>query len=135
MPAARRPNSAAEQSGLTEATIGAVVETFYAACRADPVLGPVFAEHVGDWDAHLARIRSFWSAVLLGQPGYAGRPLHAHLSIGGLGPHHFSVWLRLFDRAVREHCTPEQGAVLMGTAGRMAKGIIAASEKRRPLAG
>jgi len=114
---------------LTPQVIAAVVDEFYAACRVDPVLGPVFNARVHDWDAHLARIRSFWAAALLGERGYSGRPLEAHLGIEGLGSEHFSAWLRLFRQTVERRCTPKDAAAFMARAGRMARAMT--GEARR----
>jgi hemoglobin len=116
-------------ASLTPAVIAAVVDDFYAACRADPVLGPIFNQRVHDWAVHLARIRSFWSAALLGERGYAGRPLEAHLAIESLRPEHFSVWLRLFKQTVERHCTPNDAAAFMARAGRMARAMTGEAKR------
>lgn len=105
---------------MTPGTIRAVVDDFYARCRADPTLGPIFDRQVHDWDAHLARICAFWAAVILRTGGYAGRPLEAHRAIPDLAPAHFAVWLRLFNLTVRTHCSPADASLFMTLAGRMA---------------
>ncbi|MBY0309358.1 MAG: group III truncated hemoglobin [Phycisphaerales bacterium] len=110
-------------ASLTPAVIARVVDEFYAACRVDPVLGPVFNARVDSWDAHLARIRSLWGAALLGERGYAGRPLEAHLAIEGLSAEHFSAWLRLFKQTVERVCTAQDAAAFMARAGRMARAM------------
>lgn len=113
---------------ITPEVIASVVDRFYARCRADPVLGPIFERHVQDWDEHLARLRAFWGAALLGAGGYSGRPLQAHLAIEGLLPGHFSVWLRLFRETLAEHTpplTPGDAELFLARAGRMANRIIA----------
>ena len=38
---------------------------FYAAVRRDDVLGPIFDQHVKNWDAHLPTMVDFWSSALL----------------------------------------------------------------------
>lgn len=114
---------------ITPAVIASVVDDFYARCRRDPVLGPVFEAQVDDWDEHLARIRAFWGAALLRDGGYSGRPLEAHLAIPGLAPEHFSAWLRLFALTVESHSPPltEGDVALFKTrAGRMANRLMAA---------
>lgn len=112
---------------VTPEAIRAIVEEFYARCRAHPVLGPVFERQVRDWDAHLARIREFWAAAVLRTGSYAGRPLEAHRAIPGLAPEHFSVWLRLFGETVRAHCSPADADLFMTLAGRMAGRMRAAT--------
>lgn len=123
---ARRPLSPT----ITPGVIAAVVNDFYAACRADPVLGPIFNERVHDWPAHLQRIGDFWGAAILGTGRYAGRPLEAHLAIPSLGAEHFSIWLRLFRRTVESRCSAEDAATFMALAGRMANRIMAEGERR-----
>lgn len=125
-------DSAAER--ITPGVIAGVVDDFYAACRADPVLGPIFNERVKDWDEHLARIRAFWGAALLRDGGYAGRPLEAHLAIPDLRPAHFAVWLRLFARTVESYRPPltdSDVSLFMTRAGRMANRFMAVGEMRR----
>lgn len=112
-------------SGVTPEQIAAVVEEFYAACRADPLLGPVFNTRIHDWPAHLLRIRAFWSAALLKTGGFSGRPIEAHRAVPDLGGEHMAVWLRLFAQSVRRHCTPEGAAEFLKLAGRMGSRIMA----------
>lgn len=120
-----QPTGEALVRDLTPETIALIIDEFYTACRVHPVLGPIFNHHVLDWDAHLARIRAFWSAVLFKTGGYSGRPLEAHLAIPDLSRAHFSIWLRLFDQTVAAHCTPHDAAVFMTMAGRMANRLMA----------
>jgi len=53
-----------ERTGITEAMIAALVDTFYGRVREDSLLAPVFAR-VENWDEHLAKLRAFWSSVVL----------------------------------------------------------------------
>ncbi|MGP1310413.1 MAG: group III truncated hemoglobin [Phycisphaerales bacterium] len=123
--------STSEAQRITPEVIASIVERFYAACRKDPTLGPVFEAHVDDWDDHLARIRAFWGAALLRDGGYSGRPLEAHLAIPNLGREHFSAWLRLFLETVEEHRPPltDTDVEMFRTrTGRMANRILAAAK-------
>jgi hemoglobin len=127
LPLSAAPGGPGASTTITPAVIRAVIEDFYAACRGHPVLGPVFAAHVTDWPAHLDRIQAFWEAAILRRPGYAGRPLEAHLAIDALDRRHFSTWLRLFRDAAGRHCTPADVEVFMTMAGRMANRMMAAT--------
>lgn len=91
---------------ITEAEIARVIAVFYAAVRRHEVLGPIFAEHVGDWPAHEARIAAFWNGAILYKAGYNGSPMRAHLSAGNVRPEHFQIWLALFDEALRRTLPP-----------------------------
>ncbi|MFD1808309.1 hypothetical protein ACFSHQ_09780 [Gemmobacter lanyuensis] len=46
----------------------------YAAVRAHPVLGPVFAHHVTDWPAHEEKISRFWRNAILREGFMTARP-------------------------------------------------------------
>src|ERR1039457_835108 len=48
------------QTGIDEAMIERLVRGFYAKVQSDPVLGPIFAAQVGDWNAHITKLCSFW---------------------------------------------------------------------------
>lgn len=82
---------------VTPDQIDRVVAAFYAAVRADAVLGPVFAAHVHDWPPHEAKIGRFWRNALLGDGGYSGNPMQVHRGAAGLKPEHFAHWLTIFD--------------------------------------
>ena len=81
-PTARREAIAAAiaaRTGIDEATIVTLVHRFYANVRGDPILAPVFAARIDDWEAHLARMCAFWSSVALMSGRYHGQPRGKHL--------------------------------------------------------
>lgn len=126
-------------SALDEATIRAVVHTFYAEVRRDDLLGPIFAAAIAPerWPPHLAKMCDFWSATLLHTRRYAGRPLPPHLAIPGLGEPHFRRWLALFRASVTRFCAPEAASLFMDRALRIAHSFrmaIAYHEGADPLA-
>ena len=85
-----------EAAICTELEVASLVESFYAAVRSDPVLGPIFAAHVRDWNAHLPKMVDFWSSVLRRTSRYRGTPLQAHFALPGLSAELFQRWLDLF---------------------------------------
>ena len=97
-----------------------LVERFYGAARRDAVLGPIFEAHVSDWEAHLAKMRDFWSAAIYRTGRYAGRPLVAHRRVAEIRPEHFPRWVELWERAVDEVVTSSAAAPLKLLASRMA---------------
>jgi hemoglobin len=76
-----------------------LVHGFYAQVRLDPLLGPVFERHVGDWDHHLQHLVDFWSAMLRGTRRFGGAPMARHLAVPGLDAAMFARWLELFATA------------------------------------
>jgi hemoglobin len=135
-PPFRLPLTEASRSAATRSTtitpdvIRSVVGSFYARCRSDRTLGPIFDRHVRDWDAHLDRICAFWEAAVLRTGGYSGRPLEAHLAIPDLAPEQFTAWLRLFRQSLESlspPLAPEDVALLLTLAGRMANRIRSAA--------
>lgn len=81
---------------FTESEIRGLVDAFYAKVRRDPMLGPIFAAHIDDWDGHLTKLANFWSSVLLKTGRYRGAPLPKHLAIADLNADLFERWLGLF---------------------------------------
>lgn len=81
-----------------EAIIRACVRRFYAAARADALLGPVFTEAITDWERHLAVMDDFWSATLLGATRYAAAPFAPHLKLT-MSQAHFDRWRDLWLEA------------------------------------
>jgi hemoglobin len=92
-PSARRPTPT---EICTEREVCALVEGFYARVRNDPVLGPIFAEHVQDWDVHMPKMIDFWSAALRRTARYRGMPMPVHNALPGLDGDLFARWIRLF---------------------------------------
>ena len=108
-------------TGLDEALLDRLVRAFYAAAREDAVLGPLFAR-VHDWEAHIAKITTFWSSVALLTGQYHGQPLAAHLPLA-LSKPHFERWLILFEETARDVCTPDGAEYLMEKAHRIARSL------------
>jgi hemoglobin len=92
---------------VTEAQIAAVIEEFYAVVQTHPGLGPVFAAHVTDWEAHKAKIGRFWRNAILMERSYDGNPMQVHKDAGNVRPGMFIPWLALFDAVLRRQVPPE----------------------------
>lgn len=129
----RRPEMTArlmEETGLDEARLTALVHQFYAKVRQDPMLGPIFAEHVADWPVHLARMVDFWSSIALMTGRYHGAPMPAHIGLP-VGRKEFARWLSLFEKTAEETCPPEGSALLVDRAYRIAGRLYAAVESHK----
>lgn len=80
----------------TEEEIVQLVYGFYDAVRADAVLGPIFNQHVKNWDTHLPVMVDFWSSALRGTARFRGSPMPKHAALPGLSVELFQHWLALF---------------------------------------
>ena len=89
----------------SEEAIGLCVRSFYARAQKDPLLAPVFAASIADWEHHLKKIQDFWSRALLGTERYSGFPFPAHLQLP-VEPEHFSRWMALFEATAQETLSP-----------------------------
>jgi hemoglobin len=108
-------------TGLDDAVLEHLVRTFYTAARQDPMIGPLF-DAVQDWEAHIARIATFWSSIALMTGRYHGQPMAAHLKLP-LEPRHFARWLALFEQTARAECPEPAVALLMEKARRIAQSL------------
>jgi hemoglobin len=95
-----RKRAEAAAVGIDDALIDALVERFYATCRRDALLGPIFERHVADWPVHMARLKDFWAAVTLEPGRYRGNPMMKHIAVGGLDAQHFERWLQLWHETI-----------------------------------
>ncbi len=87
----------------TEADVRQLVDEFYGKIRTDALLNPIFADVARvDWTRHLPKMYAFWNGMILGIPGYSGRPFPAHVNLP-VSAAHFSLWLDLFKATVDEH--------------------------------
>jgi len=88
----------------TEEDVKQLVESFYRQVQSDEVIGHFFADPAHfSWDSHIPRMVHFWSAILLGKPGFKGNAMEKHLTLHARMPletHHFQHWLQLWHSTV-----------------------------------
>jgi hemoglobin len=111
-----------ERTGIDEAMIDRLVRSFYGRAQKDPLTGPVFARHVDDWEDHYARLRDFWSSVVLMSGRYRGQPMAKHFPLGIDTPH-FNRWLELFVETAQDVCPPAAAALFIDRAHRIADSL------------
>jgi hemoglobin len=115
---------APDHPAITYDVIASIVDEFYAKVRADARLGPIFAENLSaPWPEHLARMRAFWSSVMLKSGAYKGQPMPAHMRLNEVRPADFGLWLRLFRETVAAHCEPPAAACFIARAERIAESL------------
>lgn len=107
----------------TEEEVSQLVYTFYDAVREDPVLGPIFEEHVKDWDLHLPKMVDFWSSALRGTARFRGAPMPKHAALPGLSKELFQHWLALFRQTTRQLPNRELAERASDLAGRIAQSL------------
>lgn len=109
---------------ISEQAIHRLVDAFYAKVRADPELGPVFLRAIpGDWGAHLATMRNFWSSVMITSGRYKGNPVAVHRRVEGIEFRMFERWLVLFDQTCRELFDEELAEAFRTKAERIAESL------------
>jgi hemoglobin len=119
-------------AGVTEPMVRDVVAVFYDKVKRDPALGPVFDAIIGDeWDAHLAKIASFWLFVTGLGKAYRTRDfMPAHVRHAAIRAELLPQWLRLFRETVNDLCPPEAAKVLIEIAEGMAESISISLDRR-----
>lgn len=110
------------RTGIDEAMIERLVRRFYEAVREDPLLAPIFAARIGDWEPHLQRMFAFWSSVALMSGRYHGQPMAKHLPLPADG-RHFDRWLALFEATARRECPPAAAEHFIERARRIAESL------------
>jgi hemoglobin len=110
---------------VTEVTIKALVDGFYARVRRDPTLGPIFAAAIAEdaWPVHLEKMYSFWSSVMLTSGRYKGDPVSTHRKIANLAPPMFGNWLDLFEATAAELFEPKLAEQFACKARRIAESL------------
>jgi hemoglobin len=135
-----RPRPARElpldHPGLDRRFIGRLVREFYRRVRADERLGRIFEGVIGnDWEPHLEKLTDFWSAVILKNGAYDGRPVPAHLKLKQVREEDFDIWLGIFRQTAADLCEPEVAAMFIERAERIAQSLKLAMFFRLPVAG
>lgn len=120
------------KTGIDEPMIERLVRLFYQRIQAEPVLGPIFAVRVTDWEHHIAKLSAFWSSVALMTGRYHGQPMRMHMDLP-VGGAHFDRWLELFEATATEVCPRAAAEHFVERARRIADslelGIAAAQGK------
>lgn len=87
-----------------EADVETLVTAFYSQVKTDPVIGQFFADPAHfNWDTHIPRMVLFWSAILLGKPGFSGNAMEKHQQVHDRIPmqtEHFEHWLALWQQTL-----------------------------------
>lgn len=105
----------------TEQEVSTLVHQFYNRIRHDDVLGPVFNEHIHNWDEHLDVMVRFWSSLLRGTATFSGRPMPKHAVLPELTASMFHHWLALFDLTTEELNNPDMARQAQDFARRIAR--------------
>lgn len=107
----------------TEDEVERLVHAFYARARRDAVLGPIFDAHITDWDAHLAKLVDFWSAILRRTSRFSGAPMPKHAALPGLRAELFQRWLSLFRDVAAAQPNRAMGLQACAMAERIAQSL------------
>ena len=107
---------------LDEQDLARLVARFYAAVRADALIGPVFNDAIDDWPEHLEKLTAFWSSLMLTSGRYKGAPMAAHLKHRArLTPAMFERWLALWREATEAEMPPAIARLMQVKADRIAQ--------------
>ena len=110
------------ETGIDEAMIETLIDSFYERVRVDALLGPIFQAHVADWPTHLKTMYRFWSSVTLMSGAYHGEPMRKHFPLP-IDRHHFDRWLALFKTTATEVCPPPAARHFIERADRIAESL------------
>jgi hemoglobin len=110
------------RTGIDEPMIEHLVRLFYQRIQAEPVLGPIFATRVADWEHHIEKLCAFWSSVALMTGRYHGQPMRMHMDLP-VDRAHFDRWLALFERTAAEVCPPAAAGHFVERARRIADSL------------
>lgn len=113
----------AREDFCTQEDISQLVHQFYDRIRLDEVLGPIFNEHIDDWDEHLEIMVRFWSSILLGSGTYSGAPMPKHIALPDLNAGLFERWLRLFHETTLDLDNELMGQRANALAQRIARSL------------
>ncbi|HJD44716.1 MAG TPA: group III truncated hemoglobin [Candidatus Paenalcaligenes intestinipullorum] len=107
----------------TRDEIHQLVHDFYREVRQHPTLGPIFDQHIHDWDSHLDIMVNFWSSLLCRDASYSGSPMQKHAQLPQLNEAHFQMWLDLFHTTSSQHPNPQLAQQAQAYARRIARSL------------
>jgi len=111
-----------EKTGIDDAMIERLVRAFYARVRTDPLIGPIFATRVHDWEAHITKLCAFWSSVALMTGRYHGQPMQVHMRLP-VAAEHFDRGIGLFEDTANTLCPPQAASHFIERARRIADSL------------
>lgn len=101
--------------------VSTLIKWFYAKVRFEPLLEPIFKEHVAVWSSHLEQLIDFWSAMTGGPAEYRGG-MGRHLRLN-LAPEHFAVWLEVWEENCRWLLTAREAEDMIALAHRIGEDL------------
>lgn len=111
-----------ETEGVDEDSLARLVDRFYAAVRADALIGPVFNDAIDDWPYHLDKLTAFWSSLMITTGRYKGTPMAAHFKHRArITPAMFDRWLVLWRAATEAEMPPAAARSMQAKAERIAE--------------
>lgn len=111
-------------TSITENQISYLVDRFYIDIAKDARLGPIFlSRNNGEWGEHLAKMKLFWSSVLLKTGKYKGQPVVKHNAIDKLKTSDFERWLVMFEKTAIEAFDKDAVPLVMQIARRIANSL------------
>ncbi|MDZ4742457.1 MAG: group III truncated hemoglobin [Verrucomicrobiota bacterium] len=96
-----------------------LLNDFYGRVKLDPVLGPVFASRIENWEEHLEKIHRFWSFQTGGPDVYEGG-MGRHVGLP-VDTHHFDKWIDEWTISCRKILAPEEAGQMVMVALRFRK--------------
>ncbi len=112
------------ETPLAEADIARLIPAFYARVRSDDILGPIFDKAIDDWPAHLEKLQSFWSSIMLASGRYKGQPMAAHVRHAeNMTPENFARWLMIWRMTTEELLPPGAATGMQEKADRIAESL------------
>lgn len=122
----------AQEMGINDELISALVEQFYGRIRVHPSLGPIFGRRVCEWPMHLGRMKDFWGSVAIESGRFYGNPMLKHAAIGEIQREHFSDWLLLWAATVKDVISDQRAAdFFISRANRIAESLMMGIELYR----
>lgn len=107
-----------------------LLRRFYADVRQHQEIGPIFAERIDDWPAHLEKIAGFWSGLTGGPALYGGGMAARHIPLRLEEPH-FQAWLGLWHRHCRAHLPPAEAEEMIAIAEALGQRLRAITANAR----
>lgn len=83
-----------------------IIENFYGAALADPLIGPVFKAANFELEAHIPVMVSFWETILFDVISYKGNPMLKHIALNQdvpLLPEHFERWMKIWSTVIQSN--------------------------------
>lgn len=116
--------------------VRSVVVNFYSKIKENELLGPIFKQHITDWDTHFELLTDFWESNLFLVSKYKGNPIMVHNKVDesqheNIDQRYFVEWLKIWNTTIDSLFKGDHATIMKNRARNMSSHLWIQMVKNR----